>query len=62
MHFGFVSLLTALFTTGVVRSKQGREEKTAQILIFVIQALNENLEGLHVPSTQVLSPNSEITD
>lgn len=44
MHFSFVSLLTALLTRGVVRSKQGRDEEVSQILLFVIQALNGNLE------------------
>lgn len=36
-----MSLLTALSTTDLVRLKEGRDEKTAQILILVIQELNE---------------------
>lgn len=38
MHFGSASLLAALLTTSMARSKPGKDKKTAQVLVLVIRA------------------------
>lgn len=38
MRFSSASLLAALLTTSMARSKPGKDKKTAQLLVLVIQA------------------------